>query len=89
MISTGNTKVPSYLTILDKGYNVSLKLEDSKTVWTAENGQMTFVSNDLDSLLGIITMGEVRGKDWEASKSDISTFFQTFPELKKQKSSIR
>ncbi len=85
MISTGNTKVPSYLTILKKGYGVSLSIEDNMAYWTADNGQLTFIANDLDKLLGIITMWEIRGENWKASQSEISGFFKAFPKLKQIK----
>lgn len=85
MVSTENTKIPSYLTIIEKGYEVSLKIENSATFWTATNEQIKHVARDLDTLLGIITMSEIRGKNWEATRSDLINFFLKFPELKTQK----
>lgn len=83
MISTGNTKIPSYLTIIKKGYKVALNVESSTSNWTANNGQMKFIAKDLDALLGIITMSEIRGENWVATPSEISNFMDKFPDLKK------
>ncbi|MFT6963474.1 MAG: hypothetical protein ACJAWV_003211 [Flammeovirgaceae bacterium] len=84
MISTGNTKVPSYLTILSKGYQVSLEMVEGKPYWSASNGLIEHVANDLDSLLGIVTMSEKRGTNWQATRTEISDFFKNFPQLKKK-----
>lgn len=85
MISAGNTKIPSYLTIISKGYQVELELTKENQRWCATKDSNKYFANDLESLLGLITMKESRGNDWLASPSDISDFFNEFSELKTNK----
>ena len=87
MISAGNTKIPSYLTLLSKGYEVKLKMNGEIHKWNASKASASHYADDLDSLLGVVTLFEERGVDFLPSKKEISDFFQTFPELKNAKKS--
>ena len=85
MISTGNTKIPSYLTIISKEYKVELEFIQGKHKWSASKNSKKYLANDLESLLGLITMEESRGKNWLATANEISDFFENFPELRAKK----
>lgn len=82
MIPAGNTKVPSYLTLIKKGYKVKLEIYEGNHSWVALNDVVQHQAKDLESLLGIVTMFEERGTDFLASKKEILDFFKKIPELK-------
>lgn len=76
--AAGNTEVPSYLVLTNKGYSVS-KLEQKNTeIWIAENDSVKIKAESPIELLGLVSMVEYRGKDWKASDAEIDTFLKKF-----------
>jgi hypothetical protein len=80
--SAGNVLVPAYLALIAKGYQVK-RLNTAKhgesELWCATKGASRFVAEDTLSLLGLVSMREVRGEAWKASDKDIDSFFERFP----------
>ena len=78
IINAGNVMVPAYLTLLQKGYQVSVERDNEKENWVAENHQCKFVADDPVALLGLVCVFEVRGKSWQASDEQISQFLEMY-----------
>jgi hypothetical protein len=74
--AAGNVVVPAYLAILSKGY----KIEPSgvKSGLIATRGDDSFVADDPITLLGLISMAELRGAHWHASDQEIDDFLARF-----------
>src|SRR5262245_54935130 len=82
----GNVLVPAYLVIIQKGYSVAhekLGYEEEE-LWIAENPSNRFVAEDPLHLLGLITLYETRGEEWEASDNEIEAFLKKFGMEKNQ-----
>jgi hypothetical protein len=82
LASAGNVLVPAYLVLIEKGYRVE-RLSTAKRkepeLWCATKGESRFVAEDTLSLLGLVSIHEVRGKVWKASDNEIDSFFEQFP----------
>ncbi|BCU79000.1 hypothetical protein [Luteolibacter sp. LG18] len=78
--NAGNALVPAYLVLVAKGYSVrcSLEEEDGGEIWHAENDALKLSAEDPVALLGLVTMAEARGADWQASDEQIDSFLRTF-----------
>jgi len=68
---TGNLDAAAYSFLIEKGYVVR-KL-DSLTpkivdTWIAEDDTFQYFSDDLSSLLALVTISEKRGISWEAKE---------------------
>lgn len=75
--AAGNVVVPSYLALQSKGYlleTLSPGQDDEK--WWAEKDGLRFQADNLIELLGLVTMYEIRGIDWQASDEEIEAFLQ-------------
>jgi hypothetical protein len=78
--SAGNTVVPAYLSLLEKGYRVSRRAcGDREETWQAVKGNQEFIAEDTLSLLGLVALFEVRGVNWRAADDEIGTFLSQFP----------
>ena len=81
LTDAGNTLVPAYLAILQRGLLVHSEpsaITESGTVWIAEDADRQFVAEDLVMLLGLIAMYESRGPNWQASDGEIDRFIAEF-----------
>ncbi|MEI8379033.1 MAG: hypothetical protein WCJ09_02820 [Planctomycetota bacterium] len=81
LTDAGNTLVPAYLAILQRGFLVHKEpsaVTESGTVWIAENADREFFAEDLVMLLGRISMYESRGPSWQASDEEIDRFTAEF-----------
>ena len=81
LTDAGNTLVPAYLEILQRGYDVIREpsaVTESGTTWIAEHPNRRFVSEDLVTLLGLIAMYESRGPNWQASDEQLESFLSKF-----------
>lgn len=77
----GNTIIPAYLTLLDKGYKVErLKSEspDQITLWLAQKDGCEFYASNLLALLGVVTMTEHRGESWQAKLDESQAFLEKY-----------
>jgi hypothetical protein len=72
----GNTEVPAYLALQQRGYAVTCS-EDGR-YWTATSGHCVFSADNPVSLLGIAAMYETRGEEWKASDEEIECFIEQF-----------
>ncbi len=77
----GNTLIPAYLTLQDKGYDVEKVLaepQDSITLWRATKDGNEFNASNPLSLLGIVAMAEQRGEDWQPDTSEAQEFMEKY-----------
>jgi hypothetical protein len=75
----GNTLVPAYLVLRAKGYHVTSELAaGGDELWIASGPLGRFMAEDTESLLGLVTLAEVRGEQWRASDEEIDNFMATF-----------
>jgi hypothetical protein len=74
--AAGNTMVPAYLTLLQKGYMIRQTRIGDDEHWVAEKDDWRFGAEDPLSLLGIVAIHEVRGEAWKADDEQIESFLQ-------------
>jgi hypothetical protein len=72
----GNTEVPAYLTLRQRGYAVTCS--EDRSYWIATSGNCVFSADNPVSLLGIAAMYETRGQEWKASDEEIDRFIEQF-----------
>ena len=81
LTDAGNTIVPAYLALLQRGLSVHREpsaVTDSGTLWVAEVAGHQFVAEDPVTLLGLVAMYETRGPEWQASDDEIESFIAKF-----------
>ncbi len=79
IVAAGNTVVPAYLALLEKGYQVSCSpAGERKELWRAWNSDDEFIAEDPLTLLGLITLHEIRGANWQAPDREIDAYFERF-----------
>jgi len=77
----GNTIIPAYITLQEKGYKVERVLcepNDSITLWRAEKDNKEFNASDPLALLGIVAMAEHRGEDWKPKIDESKEFIEKY-----------
>lgn len=65
LVASGNTYNPCLIVLRQKGYN--LWLEDSEnggSLWCAKKGDQSFMAYNGPELLGLVTLWEQLGDDW-------------------------
>lgn len=72
--SAANVLTPAYMTILAKGYTVR---NEGELLVATRDGD-TFIADDPILLLGVITIGESRGENWQATDAEIDEFVSKF-----------
>ena len=72
----GNTEVPAYLALQQRGYAVTWS-EDGG-YWIATSDNCVFSADNPVSLLGIAALYEIRGQEWKASDEEIDGFIEQF-----------
>jgi hypothetical protein len=78
--SAGNTIVPAYLALLEKGYRVSrVGVDEHGETWQALKESEEFIAEDPLTLLGLVALYEARGAAWQAPDVDIDAFLKRFP----------
>jgi len=75
--AAGNVDVPAYLVLCDKGYEVQW---DGADHWTASKGESQFAGEGPIELLGVVSMYEHRGEQWQAPDDAIDRFLEQFPQ---------
>lgn len=81
LTDAGNTIVPEYLTLLQRGLSVCREpsaFTDSGMLWFAEDAGHQSFAEDLVTLLGLAAMHETRGPEWQASDKEIERFIAEF-----------
>ena len=78
----GNTEVPAFLALQEKGYEVSWKFRSKEEIklgkypklvhnvdFEAKKGNVSFSAYSIVELLGLVAMWETRGNNWQ-TKTD-------------------
>ena len=79
LCAAGNTEVPAYLVLTQKGYVVTANdLPEEHSNWCAEKDGARFQADTLIEVLGLVSMYEVRGSNWAASDRDIDDFLNQY-----------
>jgi hypothetical protein len=77
--AAGNVEVPAYLALCKSGYSVSMnRIAGRDQIWIAEKNGNQFQAEGLIELLGVVTMFEVRGEQWQATDSEIEEFLKRY-----------
>lgn len=77
--AAGNTEIPAYLALLEKGYSVRWeRLSEEKEFWFAAKDGYEFVAEGPIELLGIAAMFETRGPNWRATDEEIEGFMKLY-----------
>ena len=81
LASAGNTVVPAYLALQQKGYSVrTVKTPDSgaEELCFAEDAGHRFVAEDPLLLLALVALYETRGQEWQATDDQITAFIAQY-----------
>jgi hypothetical protein len=73
LCAAGNTEVPAYLVLRQKGYTVSGSDQTSES-WYVEKDHLRFQADSLIEVLGLVCMYESRGINWAATDWEIDDF---------------
>jgi hypothetical protein len=76
--SSGNVEVPSYLCLIQQGYEVSFVDNDEGRMYIARGHNIEFVAASMLELLGLISIVSLRGNNWQASDKEIEAFIKKF-----------
>lgn len=77
--AAGNTEIPAYLALLEKGYIVRWeRLPEERAFWFAGKDDYELVAAGPLELLGIAAMVETRGPDWRATDEEIGEFMKRY-----------
>jgi hypothetical protein len=78
IIAAGNTEVPAYTVLVAKGYEVSYGGAHGD-LWLARRDGDSFSAESPLMLLGLVTIAESRGSNWQATDAESHDFLETFP----------
>lgn len=70
-VASGNTYNPSLLVLRRKGYQLWLEKGDNGSLWCAKKGDKSFLGYTGPELLGLVTLWEQLGEDWNQQTPDI------------------
>lgn len=77
--AAGNTEIPAYLALVDHGLQVSRRqLPDGREMWIAEDDSVKYSAPSALELLGIYSLRQQPGADWQASDKQIHDYLTTF-----------
>lgn len=75
LCAAGNTEVPAYLVLRQKGYTVSCdRREFESQSWYAEKDRLRFQGDSVIEVLGLVCMYESRGINWAATDPEVDDF---------------
>ena len=74
--AAGNTEVPAYLVLAEKGFEV---VQDGQH-WTASRGELTLVGSSPLELLALLSIHDARGAEWKATDEEINDFVARYPQ---------
>lgn len=75
LCAAGNTEVPAYLVLKQKGYTVGYdQRESDRRSWYAEKDHLRFQADSVIEVLGLVCMYENRGINWAATDPEIDDF---------------
>lgn len=77
--AAANTEIPAFLDLLDRGLRVSRQeMPESRELWIAEDACVRYSAPSALELLGIYSLRQQRGEDWQASDQQIHDFHTTY-----------
>ncbi len=64
LVASGNTYNSSLIVLREIGYDLWLEKGDKGTLWCAKKGEQCFLAYTGSELLGLVTLWEHLGKNW-------------------------
>jgi hypothetical protein len=71
LVSSGNTNNPCLIVLRQKGYELWLEKGEDQTLWCARKDEHRFLAYSGPELLGLVTLWEHFGDDWNRQNPDI------------------
>ena len=71
LVASGNTYNPCLIVLRKKGYEVWLEKGDTSSLWCAKKGDQRFLAYTGPELLGLATLWETLGNNWNQQDPDI------------------
>ncbi len=71
LVASGNTYNPSLVVLRSKGYDLWLEEGENGSLWCAKKGDRSFLAYTGPELLGLVTLWEHLGENWNQQKPDI------------------
>ena len=71
LVASGNTYNPSLVVLREKGYDLWLESNDGGSLWCAKKGEQHFLAYSGPELLGLVTLWEHLGTEWNQQSPDI------------------
>jgi hypothetical protein len=71
LVASGNTYNPSLIVLRDKGYDLWLEKGDNGSLWCARKGEQSFLAYSGPELLGLVSLREHLGENWNQQDPDI------------------
>lgn len=71
VVASGNTYNPSLIVLRKKGYELWLEKGENGNLWCARKGDRTFLAYTGPELLGLATLVEELGANWNQQTPDI------------------
>ena len=71
LVASGNTYNPSLTVLRNKGYELWLEKGEDGSLWCARKGEQSFLAYNGPELLGLVTLWESLGEDWNQQRPDI------------------
>ena len=76
--AAGNVEVPAYLSLIGKGYAVHWERKGGDELWYAERDGNEFIAEGPIELLGVVSVYEIRGENWNATDEEIDAFMKAY-----------
>jgi hypothetical protein len=71
VVASGNTYNPSLIVLRNKGYELWLEKGEDGSLWCAKKGDQSFLAYSGPELLGLVTLWENLGEDWNQQQPDV------------------
>ncbi len=71
LVASGNTYNASLIVLRQKGYDLWLESGDAGNLWCAKKGDHRFLAYTGPELLGLVTLWETLGEQWNQQEPDI------------------
>ncbi len=71
LVASGNTYNPSLIVLRQKGYDLWLENGENSSLWLAKKGNQSFLAYSGPELLGLVTLWEHLGSNWNQQEPDI------------------
>ncbi|HET6883341.1 MAG TPA: hypothetical protein VFI31_24540 [Pirellulales bacterium] len=71
LVASGNTYNPSLIVLRNKGYDLWLEKAENGSLWCAKKGEQSFLAYSGPELLGLVTLREALGENWNQQQPDV------------------